>query len=264
MGGGQQRQRGWVGAVIGMLVVVLSAVGQPAEAHDLPYGYWQCTQATKLASAPVRVGFTNLPVDGTGDGVKNSFRDRGAVATGHLSTVLAANNPTGRGLKWVGQVTSSNTAHIAFRTSTSLPPGALALTGAAGCTTMHAPIKTAFPGSVYIDIAVRSDWFTQDDSRRAYWELCPDRDYAPAYTCSKTIDAGSVMLHELGHAIGLAHPSQTDAHLGGGTTAFTIAKCGVVNDQATMCQAADSGAPQYRTHRRTLEFWDTTSLAFHY
>lgn len=129
---------------------------------------------------------------------------------------------------------------------------------------MHAPIKTAFPGTVYIDIAVRSDWFTQDNSRRAYWEGCPSRGYVPAYTCSKTMDAGSVMLHELGHSIGLAHPSQTDAHVGGGSTAFSIAKCGVVNDQATMCQAANSGSPQYRTHRRTLDTWDTTSLAFHY
>lgn len=134
----------------------------------------------------------------------------------------------------------------------------------AGCDLSVHGTKVNFSNVITVDLAIRSDWFTQDNSRRALWEGCPSRGYTPTYTCSKVQDAGSVMLHEFGHAIGLAHPRQTDIHIYGvaPNQVMSIAKCGVVLDQATMCQASDApGGGQYRTHRRTLDTWDTSSIA---
>lgn len=127
------------------------------------------------------------------------------------------------------------------------------------CTVVHGA-KTNISSPITVHIAVRSDWFSQDNSRRALWENCPNTGYSPAYTCSKKFDVGSTMTHELGHSIGLAHPSQTQAHTG--TNVMGLAKCAVANDQATMCQnqdAYDSGV--HRTHKRTFDGWDHTSAS---
>lgn len=117
------------------------------------------------------------------------------------------------------------------------------------------------PTLVSVQINTRPDWFSQDDSRRAYWESCTG---FSGYTCSKRQDVGSVMLHELGHTIGLAHPSHV-ASSGHGGNAMTLAKCAVVKDQATICQGHDAaGSGVHRTHRRTLDGWDITSIQYHY
>jgi hypothetical protein len=244
------------------------AVAPGAAAHNDLYGYFNCTQAGKLVSADVRVGFTNLPTNGTGDGVVNSLRDRLADATAALDLKLSANNPFGRGLTFVGQASASNPANISIRIA-SLDTGLLGIARLAesGCAVaVHATPKYYLASNVYVDMATRGDWFTQDNSRRAYWEGCPGRGFVTTYTCSKTIDFGSVVLHELGHAIGLAHPADVDTHLGGGSQSFSLAKCSNVLDQATMCQAGNVGGTQYqyRTHRRTLDPWDVTSIAQHY
>ncbi|WP_156366575.1 hypothetical protein [Microbacterium sp. No. 7] len=75
------------------------------------------------------------------------------------------------------------------------------------------------------------------------------------YTCSKVYDAGSLWVHEMGHALGIPHPSNVSAK------AQSEAKCqSVPLDQASMC----STMAVYRTHFRTLDAWDTASLDAQY
>jgi hypothetical protein len=204
------------------------------------------------------------PADGTGDGVLNSFFGRAIDATTRMSSALSVASPSGHFLNWIGTISSTNTAAIAFRIRELdyLGTGVLGVVEmSTGCSTMHdQPPAGAFPPSVYADIDVRSNWFTQDDSRRALWEACPSDGYSPTYTCSKKWDAGGVMLHELGHAVGLAHPQTTDAHTGN-SLATQDADCSVWNDQATMCSSLWG---MHRSHWRTLHQGDTDSLGWQY
>lgn len=258
------------------LLVVLAAVGvllgsllaptnePPAAAHNSPWGWWACTQRAKLANGPLKIGHANLPVDGSGDGVSNSFRNRLADATSRLNSALLANTPYSYGAVYVGQVPyyPGTAAHVVVRYE-SLEEGVLGRANVSpSCATVHGT-RVDLANAISVQIAIRSDWFTQADSRRALWESCPASGYSPAYTCSKVFDFGSVMLHELGHAVGLAHPRQTDQHVNGTapSTVMALADCAVVLDQATMCQAQDSaGSNQYRSHRRTFHSWDLQSI----
>ena len=152
--------------VLSMIVLGSLVAGNPmerAEAHILPYGYWNCSMQWRLDSGPVKVGYTTLPVDGWGDGVKNSFVDRASDATARLSPHVASSNPTGNGLQWVGPAAVK---YISFLTGT-LADGVYGQAEVgSGCTVVHGP-KTGMPGLGFITIATRPDWFTQDDSRRA-------------------------------------------------------------------------------------------------
>lgn len=247
-----------------ILILIASALtanpASPAAAHDVDFGYWNCWQQPTLASGNLRVGHTNLPADGWGDGVKNSFVDRAIDATARMGTALAARNSSGNGMTWVG---TSTGRHIIF-SSEALAGGVLgeARVGAS-CTVVHGA-KKDMPLTITIAIDIRSDWFSQDDTRRAYWEGCPGSSYSGGYTCSKTMDVGSTMVHELGHAIRLAHPSQV-ANDGHGSSAMAAGDCHSTLDQATMCQAGNLGTGGvYRTHRRTLHSYDFTSISYHY
>ena len=231
-----------------------------------PYGYWGCTQRAKTTVSPLRVGFLtgDLPVDGSGDGVINSFTARLADATSRLNSAIKNSGGQPHGASYVGLATNSSALAIRVRVE-ALPSGALgqAAVSPASCTVVHGS-KVNLASLTVISLATRSDWFTQDDSRRALWESCPSNGYLPTYTCSKVYDVGSVITHELGHAIGLAHPSQTQAHvsLSGVVNVMALAKCSVVLDQATMCQSADAtGGGVYRSHRRTFDAWDTSSVS---
>lgn len=252
---------------LGLVLIVsgMSSINwvESAVAHESPYGLFQCSQESKLAVDHVRVGFISPPADGWGDGVINSFYGRAIDATTRMSSALDIASPTPHFLNWIGVISPSNTAAIAFRISELDAYG----TGVLGrvnmsstCLTMHGTPTVAFPGSVYIDIDIRSDWFTQEDSRRALWEGCTS---TSTYTCSKMWDAGGVMLHELGHAVGIAHPQHTDQHRDSYATpkAVDLATCANALDQATMC-AFVSG--DHRSHWRTLHSWDNSSLSYRY
>jgi len=240
--------------------LALSGAGS-AQAHTLPYGYIACNWAWYLPQGDIKVGQKNLPANGSGDGVVNSFVDRAADATARIDAALVSNDGTGTGATWVGTQSGRN---VIFESADIPTAGTLGQTEMpAACAVIHGALQS-MPATVTITIDTRSDWFTQDDSRRAYWEGCPNSAYSATYTCQKIQDVGSTMLHELGHAVGLHHPLEVVSS-GHGSNAFSLAKCSVVNDQATMCSAGDaSGSGAYRTHRRTLDGWDTTSLHYQY
>lgn len=107
-------------------------------------------------------------------------------------------------------------------------------------------------------MAIYDHWFVQDDSRRVLWESCPANAYQPAYTCSKKQDFESILMHELGHAMGLPHPQSVDAHQSSlSPNAADRASCGTTNDRATMCSNV---AQQHKSSARTLHAWDRESF----
>ncbi len=256
-------------ASVALMAVIFSSFGSvpSAEAHNSPYGYFCCTQRAKTQVGPLKVGYLagQLPVDGNGDGVVNSFKDRLSDATKSLGTIIRVSGSQPFGAKYLGQVASASGANILMKNVT-LPNGILGRTymQPESCAVVHGP-KVNVEATIYVGVAIRDDWFTQDNSRRALWESCPANGYMPTYSCSKKVDVGSTMLHELGHTIGLAHPSSVEAHVTGGPSPMTTAKCTIANDQATMCQAADAaGGGLYRTHRRTVEDYDRASVQAHF
>jgi hypothetical protein len=128
----------------------------------------------------------------------------------------------------------------------------------------------------------RGDWFTAPDDQRPEWERrCPGQyngPTTPEYLCTKTLDFHTIFMHEVGHAIGIAHPHDAD-----GTTSYSVyngpasrlAKCsytatGTPVDQATMCTGDGRGRTTpgqeniarswFRSEGRTLDPWDTSSL----
>lgn len=112
-------------------------------------------------------------------------------------------------------------------------------------------------------IDLRTDWFSQDNSRRSLWESCESDAAVRAsepYTCSKRLDVGSTIIHELGHALGNTRDvADVDNHQEN-VEASTEANCSNKRTLATMCGISYI----YSTARRTLDNWDSTSMRLHY
>jgi hypothetical protein len=82
--------------------------------------------------------------------------------------------------------------------------------------------------------------------------------------CAASVDFGSTMTHELGHALVFYHPQTLDQidniPVERSDSASAQAKCveasGEFQPQATMC----SGQGQWRAEQRTLETWDIETM----
>ena len=120
--------------------------------------------------------------------------------------------------------------------------------------------------AVQIRIAPRNDWYSGDDNSTANWENCGGstfRAFNPGL-CAPTVDFGSTMTHELGHALVFYHPQTLDQIDGipvnQADSASAQARCveasGEFPPQATMC----SGQGQWRAEQRTLETWDIETM----
>jgi hypothetical protein len=144
-------------------------------------------------------------------------------------------------------------------------------TGDAGFTTNIGVCPDRRPAAfgmqaVQIRIAPRNDWFTGDDNSTTNWQNCGGstfRAFNPGL-CTPTVDFGSTMTHELGHALVFYHPQTLDQidNIPANRTdsASAQAKCveasGEFPPQATMC----SGQGQWRAEQRTLETWDIETM----
>lgn len=120
--------------------------------------------------------------------------------------------------------------------------------------------------AVQIRIAPRTDWFSGDDNSSANWQNCGGSTFRAvnAGLCAATVDFGSTMTHEMGHALVFYHPQTIDQIDGVPVTqadsASSMAKCVESSNefeaQATMC----SGQGQWRAEQRTLETWDIETM----
>ena len=120
--------------------------------------------------------------------------------------------------------------------------------------------------AVQIRIAPRSDWFAADDTTVADWENCGGSTFRAVNPglCAASVDFGSTVIHELGHALVFYHPQTLDEidaiPVERADSASTQARCVESSNefapQATMC----SGQGQWRAEQRTLETWDIETM----
>jgi hypothetical protein len=194
----------------------------------------------------------SFPADGWGDGVKNSFTDRILDAIVRANSQLAYVGRTGRLVPAPGQDERISFYYQAV-SENAFGVTAINYTYYPGCTihgTTSAPVFTA-----QIYVSVFPNWFTQDDTRRGYWETqCPAGTGTP-YTCGKLWDVGSTVLHELQHALGvLYHPQDLGPDA---PAAVAAARCDNIPLRATICP---SFSYQWRSERRVLDPYDLGNL----
>lgn len=246
--------------------MILAAIPTAVIASDNDYGWSDCNwSALEAAGAPITWSYDlyhPMPVNGTGDGVINSFTDRITDATSRWNVVLSVSGTSLRLSKVTCQA-----AKILIRYGA--PPDAtdFGITYFFGTVNGCALHSTANDTLSYTDIWIntRPDWFTHDDSRRSYWETACRNGSGTTYTCNKWYDFGGAFAHEVGHALGIVfHPYDV------GPTATALAQCTVLDSTGrpayrhTMCTANSVTFNildnKWTSERRTLESWDRESL----
>lgn len=208
------------------------------------------------------------------DGVVNSFRDRMVDSADEWTRSAIQPRGIRHNLRYFDGVNEARQVNLRYRSSVFGGEAyATTMIDTTGCD-VHG-FGRARINRVTIDVYPRTDWFTQDNSRRTYWEQqCPGGTGTP-YTCGKVYDFGSTIMHEFGHVFRITHPDAVDAAHGEGCCDGPDndrARCWNHRNhgaaaQATMCYADEPGAQsenRWRTERRTLDFYDSESLARHY
>lgn len=154
---------------------------------------------------------TSFPSDVWREGYRNSFHDRIRDAISRWNHQMEGLS-VGHGM--VEAHSSYNDVSIDY--DWILEDGVLGQTQSS-CTLGNSTVVQRDRGFLAqhatMTIDKRGEWFTQDDSRRGAWEVYePAGNYCTAgtYACGKTHDFGSVVTHELGHALGLYHPLSVD------------------------------------------------------
>jgi hypothetical protein len=120
--------------------------------------------------------------------------------------------------------------------------------------------------AAYVRISPRDDWFTGDESSTGVWQMCSDPNFQPpsASVCEDSVDFGTTMVHEMGHALAIYHPQTLDAidqvSPEQADSATSWAACAEVtknfDTQSSMCD----GQTLYDSDGRTLETWDVESV----
>ena len=244
--------------------LVLASVPSVATATD-DYGWGDCNWQWKADSSDHLIRWKYdpqypFPANGMGDGVVNSFTDR---VTYGMTQWNAAFNGMGTTVQLSYNTTSPQVV-LSYWQPFPTDYGATTITTiVTNDCILHSTVDMRTVAA-HIYITVRSDWFTQDNTRREYWETqCPAGTGTP-YTCSKWWDFGSTVTHEVGHALSLWwHPDQVSA------AANVLAQCAAVDDNGrpiwrhTMCPSNSAGywANRWRSERRTLDAWDRDSLS---
>lgn len=245
----------WLVVLLGALAIGVAAwTAQPARASGGDYGWTDCNWVWKESQSSKNITIKwdgSWPGDGWGDGVKNSFFDGMSDSISRWNSVL---NGVGSASDLVRVTGTTYNILATYQTVMNQPRGFTSIDAGQSCPVHDTSLNSIFSAIVYA--SVRSDWFTQDDSRRAYWETNCPAGTGTVYTCSKHEDFGSTFMHEIGHAVGfIAHPQDVRTH--GSTQAFNLAECGDILRRATMCP---SGGEWYRSERRTQHNWDVESL----
>lgn len=245
-------------------LVLASAPSVTAATHD--YGWGDCNWQWKDSATSTQItwkydGAYPFPANGSKDGVVNSFTDRVSNTMSRWNSALGGFGAIAR----LAQVASNAGANIglSYQDPFGTEFGATTITTIATNTCVLHSTTDMQMRAAHVYITPKSNWFTQDDSRRSYWETNCPAGTGTTYTCSKWWDFGSTFAHEMGHAMALYwHPDQVSA------SANTLAECALVDAngrplwRATMCPSDSAGywANRWRSERRTLHAWDTESL----
>lgn len=234
-------------AVATLSVLSLGLFPSPAVADS--YTWRSCTWQYNPGTLTVRHD-GSFPPNVTYNGIVNSFTNR---ISGGISNWNAQLNALSETNNTFGSLSSSNYAsgdiRIRYANPSTGQPANAFITSSNGCvlqSTQDSDIT-----ALRIDISIRTDWFTQPDSRRAAFEACTS--ITTIDPCNRRYDFGETITHELGHALGMGEAQ--DAPQGS-----TAGVCTIGSSRATMC----SGLMSWETARRTPNAYDRESLRLHY